>query len=238
MKERIFKFKFDILALLPCLFVILGVVFMIMGILAFSDPRAFDPTDLTNKEKLILAQDPYYLVGSYQNIVSFTFGIIGLAFFILFALDLFFRNMSSHVLLVTLADLVLVAYYICRSVYCFNAGGLNVAGGFFNAIAAGLCACLLYYYPLKALDGDCRRGYMIVWIASFVFGLFGSVSTYNLLDFHKNLGNIIYWGGYASTRFMLILSVINVATNYTKDFDPDPLVLDAYKNKSDKVLGK
>lgn len=238
MKEKVFKFHFNILALITGLLFIFAISFVIFNVITFLKPLDFLPPGLTNKEIKLVHDNSYFFVGSFQNIISFTFLCVAAFFFLIYCFDLFFRSGAAHILIVEIANLVLVVYYIIRSVYCFQAGGLNVAGGFFNAVAAALLLFMLWYYPLKALDGDCRRGYLVFWIAGFVFGLFGSVSTYNFLDFHSNAGNIVYWNGIISTRLMYIVSIINLFVNYNKDFDPDPLVLDEFANKSDKILGK
>ncbi|MDY6429679.1 MAG: hypothetical protein SPL02_00705 [Bacilli bacterium] len=232
------KFKIDVFAILAFLAAGVLVAFLIMGILAFSDPLSFLPEKMTKKHAMIVAQDPYFFIGTFSNRMIFTFGIVALGLYLLLAIDLIIRNKASHILLVELTNFVLIAFYIIRSICCFQKGGLQISGAYFNIGAAICFSAMAIYYPLKALDGDCRRGYFAFWIVGLVLALFGSVSSYNLLDFHSNQGDIVYWGGVCCTRLMYLLSCLITAINFQKDFDPDPLNLEHMQNKSDKVLGK
>nr|MCR5491762.1 hypothetical protein [Bacilli bacterium] len=66
-------------------------------------------------------------------------------------------------------------------------------------------------------------------------GFFAGMSRYSLLDSFGNGNSPVFWGGYASTRFSLLILVAACLVNAKSDYDPNPIQLDEFGNPIDTV---
>lgn len=179
----------------------------------------------------------YYLKGS-ENIASLVFVVIGLLASLAFLADLLIRKGVTHVFFVCLSLLILLAYGVYRAILGFRNGGLDVMGGVFYLIGSLGVACSLYLDVKKALDGDTDWKFHVAAIVGGIGIWFGAIHDYSLLDAYGQSSNVLYWGGYAASRLLLLLFVLAEFVSLTHDYDPDPLDLSASANRSDAVLGK
>lgn len=226
------KFKFTAKALIPLLIFVLGIVFLILFIQTAMDPlghypKAHENTSIEEAEAFIF---------SSEHFINFSFGMIFAFFGALFALDLLFREKSSHILTVIIGSLLIIAHGIVRVVWCaqnINEFSRSTPCLLFYALSSLMGIGCLYSFAKKSLDGDADLAYWIYFIVGLLAAFFGGVARYSLLDAFGNGSSPVYWSGYAASRFAILTLASLGIVNSLSDYDPNPIKLDQFGNPID-----
>ncbi len=226
------KFKFTAKAIIPALIFLFGFIFMILFIQSTGDPlghypKAHEGTPLAEAEAFIF---------SAEHIINFVFGMIFAVYGLLFALELFFHAKSSHILMVIIGSLLLFAHAVARIIWGIqniNEFSKSMPFILFYIGAALTSVGCLYSFVKKSLDGDAGASYWVFFILAVIFSFFGGVSRYSLLDAFGNGSSPVYWSGYATTRFALLILAELGIVNTLSDYDPNPIQLDQFGNPID-----
>lgn len=167
------------------------------------------------------AVDAYLHTG--EAFLFLVFGITIAVFLFLFILDTFFRKRSSHVGIVALGTLLLSAFCLGRAILNFKLE--ETVTGVIDIIAAVSMLITLFFFVKKSLDGDCVVWYYVSVILSGFLFYFCIISNYNILDCFSHSGDVIFWCGYAVTRYYLLTYLLLVWVNHHHDYEPAGVVI-------------
>lgn len=211
-------FKWNPLALFPLIGLALLLIFFSYYFPMNADPDAFNPfpTDMTG--------EAYF--HTFGNAISVSFAAILFFYFIFLALDLLFRQESSHILLTLIGEAIISAYCICKTVWMFGHDFVRQTMALVFLIVASISLIAMHYFFLKkSLDGDHDSIYTIVLFVAGIALFFGVVQYDSLLDSYSHLGDLVFWGDWGVAHLAIVTYVGLAFINLTSDYDPEPLEL-------------
>ena len=167
------------------------------------------------------AVDAYLHTG--EATLFLTFGLIIAVFLVLFVLDTLFRKKSSHAGIVALGMICLAAFCLGRAILNFKLD--EAVTGVLDILSAIAMLVTLGFFIKKSLDGDCLVGYYVSVIVSGFLFYFCIISNYNILDCFSHSGDVIFWCGYAVTRYYLLTFLLLVWANHHSDYEPAGVVV-------------
>ncbi|MCR5490750.1 MAG: hypothetical protein K6F32_01300, partial [Bacilli bacterium] len=200
------KFRFTSKAIIPILVFLFSIIFLILYAQAVADPMGHYPKAHENTK----IEEAIAFIMAPEHTISFVFAMIFGVYGLLFALDLCFRQKSSHILMSLVGAILVIAHNVTRAIWCSQ--NLNEFSksipclAFFGVAALAACGCV-YSFTKKSLDGDADLKYWIFFGVAVAAGFFAGMSRYSLLDSFGNGNSPVFWGGYASTRFSLLILV-------------------------------
>ena len=217
--------------------IFLILMFFISQIVAFADPAAHN----YRIERL----KPHETVDGYlhtgENIISLVFMAILVVYLTVFLLLVLFKKNSMHLVMVVLGGVLFLAYTLTRIIYCFNEGSTSIIVALFylGSLAAG--CFMLYQFVRRGIDGDALTPYYAAAIICFGLYFFASAtkSSYSLLNAYSHMVTIIddietgdshsivdvvYWGGYATTRLFALLYGLIIFVNMNFSFKPEEVL--------------
>ncbi|HAS55967.1 MAG TPA: hypothetical protein DCR94_01650 [Firmicutes bacterium] len=217
------KFKFDIKIILTSILLLLTLIPLFSQIAAFADPAGHNPMFdyLSDIEKADMNVVKKFLFTN-ENIISLTFLAIIMGFFILVLLDLIIRKKSTHILICFFGAILASAYALTRSIYCFQTGSISLVSGFTYAVSSICFLVLSIFFIKKTFDGDCGIWYYILLIVGGLLFFFSSAtsSSYSILNAYSHSNDVVYWTGYAVSRFYLLLIALLAFINISCDYFP------------------
>lgn len=224
--------------------IFLILMFFISQIVAFADPAAHN----YRIERL----KPHETIDGYlhtgENIISLVFMSILLVYLIAFLLLTIFQKNSMHLSMVVLGGVLFLAYTLTRIIYCFNEGSTSIIVAIFylGSFAAG--CYMIYQFVRRGIDGDALTPYYVAAILCFGLYFFASAtkSSYSLLNAYSHMVTIIddietgdghsivdvvYWGGYATTRLFALLYGLVIFVNMNFAFKPEEVLAPIEENE-------
>lgn len=165
------------------------------------------------------------------NVVNITFMAITLLVLILLFVDLSFHKKSSHIAMVLLMGFLVSAYLLTRTIFCLSIlGNAYINAGILYLIAFVASLFQIYFFIMKALDGDADWKYGLATGLTIAFIFLASVINYSLLDTYNYLGVTVFWLGLLASRVMVFVEIIAVVISTHYDYDPHPILLDDFGN--------
>lgn len=215
------KFKIDIKVILTSILLLLTLFPLIGQIVAFVNPAAHNPQYDYLENKDDMEEVSRYLHTSENNISLWFLGI-AIVFFVLILLDLILRKKSSHVLICFVGAILAAIYSLVRSIYCIQAGSISVVAGVTYAISSICFVVLSAFFVKKSWDGDCGVWYYVFLIVGGLLFFFSSAtsSSYSILNAYSHSNDVVYWTGYAVSRFYLLLIILLTFINISCDYFP------------------
>lgn len=212
------KKKIDLKVILVGILLILTLIPLINEFLAFGNPAKYNPR--IDYLEPGVAVDAYLHTG--ENIITITFLGIVIAFFVVILLDLLLRKKSSHVLICFLGGLLASSYALARAIYCLKVGSISTVVGIVYLISFLLLLVTSVLFVKKSFDGDCGSLYYTFLLIGGILFYFASAtsSSYSVLNAYSRQGDVIYWCGYAVSRFYLLLLALMAYTNLSSDYFP------------------
>lgn len=212
------KNKIDLKVILVSILLALTLIPLIYECLAFGNPSKYN-VKLDYLEPGTVA-DAY--LHTSENYITLSFLAIAMAFFVLVLLDYLLRKKSSHIITCFLGGLLTASYSLARGIYCINVGSISTVVGVVYIIAFVLILISSGFFVKKSLDGDCGGLYYLFLILGGIAFYFASAtsSSYSILNAYSMQGDVVYWCGYAVSRFYLLSFCLMAFTNLTCDYFP------------------
>jgi hypothetical protein len=184
---------------------------------------------------VLIAANAAGIPDTLDNRLNVVFMVIGFVLMALLFLDFLFRQNVSHILLVVVSGLYLLAYMFAKMLASYLSGtNTTLKEGVFFTLTLLAMGFMIYYYIKKGLDGDASFWYYAVAIAVILFFFFAVISNYSLFDAYGNKDNPSFWPGLFSSRIMVYIFILITATNINNDYDPNPIQLDEFGNPIDE----
>ncbi len=162
-----------------------------------------------------------------------TFNVfMGIAFFLslISFFDLLYRKKASHILLVLLHGVAVFGYSLTIAIVAFLKGATGTTSGVFYVVAALFCFASLFFYCVKAMDGDADWKYKTATGGAIVFLFLAVCFSYSILDSFSKQDDPVFWLGMLAGILILMESIFATSTSILCDFDPHPLQLDEFGN--------
>ena len=234
MKERKARRTRLLVTILASVMLLLIGIFFLNQLLAHLDPASFNYRieRLTPEE----AVDAY--LHTKENIISLVFMTILLVYLASFLVAVWVRRNSLHLAMIVIGQVLFVTYTVVRLVYCYSLGSTSIIVGMFYTVSAIAGVVMIYEFIKRGLDGDSLLPYTIAAIICFGTYFFASAtkSSYSLLNSFAHISEIIddintrashsvpdlvYFGGYATTRLFALTFALLVYGNNNFEFTPE-----------------
>ena len=234
-KTRTKTKRLSIIFLSVMIFLVL--MFFLNQLLAHLDPEKYNYMI----ERLVEGEAVDGYLHTVENVISLVWMGILLVYLVVFLVMVIIRKNSIHLAMLLLGNGLFAGYTLTRVIFCYGQGSTSIIVGIFYTVA--FLASLVMFYGIfrRGLDGDALRFYYIAAIVCFGFYFFASAtkSSYSLLNAFGHMTTIIdnqdtmashtildvvYWGGYATSRLFALLFAFVIFGNMNFDFRPEEVL--------------
>lgn len=212
-------------------------MFFLNQLLAHLDPEKYNY--MIERLTIDVPVDAY--LHTAENVISLVWMAILIVYLITFLALVIIKKNSIHLVMLLIGNALFSGYTLTRMIFCYGEGSTSIIVGIFYTIA--FLASLVMFYGIlrRGLDGDALRFYYVAAIVCFAAFFFASAtkSSYSLLNAFSHMTTIIdnqetmeshtvldvvYWGGYATTRLFILTFAFIIFGNMNFDFRPEEVL--------------